>query len=194
MIAYFLKSFFPGIISVLLALVVLSGCGSNKERATDRTLRSKPVAFVKNTTCAECHSKQYQEWSGSHHDLAMQTVTDKTVLGDFNETSFTHFGVTSHFFKKDRKFFVNTEGPDGKMADFEIRYAFGVEPLQQYLIEFPGGRLQSLTIKTATHPRTRPRGWWSVSRIRIPAPRSKPAHGATRAATQSVMNSSTALL
>ena len=32
------------------------------------------------------------------------------------------------------------------MADFEVRYTFGVEPLQQYLIETDGGRLQPLTI------------------------------------------------
>jgi predicted CXXCH cytochrome family protein len=104
------------------------------------------VSFVKSTTCAECHPQQYQEWSGSHHGQAMQHANEKTVLGDFNDTSFTHFGVTSRFFKKDGKFFVNTEGPDGKLADFEIKYTFGIEPLQQYLIEFPGGRLQSLTI------------------------------------------------
>ena len=132
----------------VVATTAYYGCGSREESTEKRGAKRASIqtAFVKNDTCAECHQKQYQEWSGSHHDLAMQTVTDKTVFGDFNETSFTHFGVTSRFFKKDRKFFVNTEGPDGKLADFEIKYTFGVEPLQQYLIEFPHGRLQSLTI------------------------------------------------
>ena len=37
-------------------------------------------------------------------------------------------------------------GPDGKMADFEIQYTFGVEPLQQYLIELDKGRVQALPI------------------------------------------------
>ena len=41
---------------------------------------------------------------------------------------------------------VRTDGPDGKLADFEVKYTFGVTPLQQYLIEFPGGRLQSLGV------------------------------------------------
>ena len=44
----------------------------------------------------------------------------------------------------DGKYFVNTDGPDGKLADYEIKYTFGVHPLQQYLIEFPGGRMQAL--------------------------------------------------
>ncbi len=106
----------------------------------------KPAKYTDAQTCFSCHQQQYKEWQNSHHDLAMQEVNEQTVLGNFDNATFTHFGVTSRFFKKDGKFFVNTEGPDGKLADFEIKYTFGVEPLQQYLIEFPGGRLQCLTI------------------------------------------------
>lgn len=111
------------------------------------------VAFVDQHICVQCHPQQFQDWSGSHHDWAMQPATDQTVLGDFTNVSFTHFGVTSRFFKKDGKFFVHTEGPDGGMADFEIVYTFGFDPLQQYLIAFPGGRLQNLSIAWDTHKR-----------------------------------------
>lgn len=76
----------------------------------------------------------------------MQEATAQTVLGDFNDASFTHFGVTSTFSKRDGKFFVRTDGPDGELTDYQVRYTFGVTPLQQYLIEFPGGRLQSLSV------------------------------------------------
>ena len=31
------------------------------------------------------------------------------------------------------------------MRDFEVAYTFGVAPLQQYLVPFPGGRLQALS-------------------------------------------------
>ena len=105
-----------------------------------------PLAYVKSAACAECHPTQYRGWAGSHHDLAMQPATAETVRGDFNDIRVNHRGLTSRFFKREGKFFVNTEGPDGKSADFEIRYTFGVAPLQQYLVEFPGGRLQGLTI------------------------------------------------
>ena len=30
------------------------------------------------------------------------------------------------------------------MGDFDVHYTFGVEPLQQYLLPLPGGRLQAL--------------------------------------------------
>jgi predicted CXXCH cytochrome family protein len=66
----------------------------------------------------------------------MDRATDESVLGDFQDAELTHHGDTSRMFKRDGKFFVNTEGPDGKPADFEVKYVFGVEPLQQYMVEF----------------------------------------------------------
>jgi predicted CXXCH cytochrome family protein len=54
--------------------------------------------------------------------------------------------VHSRFFRNDGKFFVETDGPDGKPAVFEVKFTFGVDPLQQYLIEFPDGRIQALSI------------------------------------------------
>jgi tetratricopeptide (TPR) repeat protein len=92
--------------------------------------------FVGRQTCAQCHQTQHSAWQGSHHDLAMDAAKDMTVLGDFNGAELTHHGVTSRMFKRDDKFFVNTEGPDGKLADFEVKYVFGVDPLQQYMVEF----------------------------------------------------------
>ena len=83
----------------------------------------------------------------------MQGATRQTVLGDFTNTTFTHFGVTSTFYRKDDKFFVQSEGPDGKLHDYEVTYTFGVDPLQQYLIEFPGGRYQVLGIGWDSRPR-----------------------------------------
>ena len=78
--------------------------------------------------------------------MAMQVATEQTVLGRFDDATFTKDDVTSTFYKKDGKFWVRTDGPDGTLGDFEIRYTFGISPLQQYLIELPGGRLQALGI------------------------------------------------
>lgn len=83
----------------------------------------------------------------------MQVASAATVLGDFNNATFTSHGVTSRFFRRDGKFFVRTDGPDGKLQDYEITYTFGVRPLQQYLIEFPGGRYQVLGIGWDTRSR-----------------------------------------
>lgn len=102
--------------------------------------------FVTNQTCIECHQAEAQAWKGSQHDKAMQVANADTVLGDFKDASFTDAGVTSRFFQKDGKYFVNTDGDDGKPADFEVKYTFGIEPLQQYLLALPKGRLQAFTV------------------------------------------------
>ena len=102
--------------------------------------------YVGRETCKSCHQKQDMLWQGSHHDLAMQHVNEKSVLGDFSNITFNYAGFTSKFYKKDKKFMVSTDGPDGKLHDYEIKYTFGVTPLQQYLIELESGRLQALSI------------------------------------------------
>ncbi len=102
--------------------------------------------FVGAVVCSECHREEYDLWRGSHHDLAMQPATPATVLGDFDDARFEHLGDTTTFFRQGDRFMVNTEGPDGRNHAYEIAYTFGVEPLQQYLIRFPGGRYQALGI------------------------------------------------
>ena len=94
------------------------------------------ASYVGGKTCAECHQKQTQLWEGSHHDLAMDLATPETVLGDFDDAEIEHFGVRSRLFRRGEKYMIHTEGPDGKMTDFEIKYVFGVDPLQQYMVEF----------------------------------------------------------
>lgn len=76
----------------------------------------------------------------------MQVASDVTVLGNFNDAHFTKDGVKFDFFQKDNKFYVNSPGRDGRPADFQFAYTFGVYPLQQYLAPFPGGRLQSFVV------------------------------------------------
>jgi predicted CXXCH cytochrome family protein len=102
--------------------------------------------FVGSAQCRDCHNPEFDAWEGSHHDLAMDVATEETVLGDFNSTEFTLHGITSRFYRKEGKYFVHTNGPGGEMGDFEISHVFGWFPLQQYLVPFPGGRLQTLHI------------------------------------------------
>ena len=115
---------------------------------------ARPAAqYVGSAACAGCHPKAYEAWKGSHHDLAMAEAGEATVLGDFGGAKFAYAGVTSTFFRRDGRYFVRTDGPDGRLADFEIRYTFGVVPLQQYLIAMPGGRLQALGIAWDSRPK-----------------------------------------
>ena len=127
----------------------------------------EPLAeFVGRDKCIECHKDAWEKWQGSHHDLAMDVATEETVLGDFLDSVFTHKGITSKFTRRDGKYFVFTEGPGGKMDEFEITHTFGVWPLQQYLIPFPGGRLQALSIAWDVEQK----GWFHLYPENTPPP------------------------
>ena len=113
---------------------------------------SASATFVGSAACATCHAAQHAGWSKSQHAQAMQSASSATVLGDFNDARHTKDGVTSSFFRRDGKYFARTDGPDGKLADFEVKYTFGLAPLQQYLVELPGGRLQALAVSWDARP------------------------------------------
>jgi len=126
------------------------GLWTSQSRATTpASISAGPDAatqFVGSAKCADCHSREQAEWQSSQHAVAMQEANEKTVLGRFDGSAFNRGGVTTILLRKGDKFFIHTDGPDGQLADFKVRYAFGVFPLQQYLIEMPKGRLQALGI------------------------------------------------
>ena len=100
--------------------------------------------YVTTAACASCHEAEHDAWIGSHHDWALRPAAPESVLGDFDDAESTHSGITSRFTRREGGYFVETEGPDGGLAEFEVRYAVGVAPLQQYLVALEGGRLQAL--------------------------------------------------
>jgi predicted CXXCH cytochrome family protein len=118
-----------------------------------RGVKSAAATFVGSEACAGCHRAEAELWRSSHHKLAMDYATDKSVLGDFNDPPFEYYGVRSRFFRQDGKFLVETDGPDGRLSTFEVKYTFGVDPLQQYLVEFPDGRLQALSLAWDSRPK-----------------------------------------
>lgn len=105
-----------------------------------------PPTYVGKERCAQCHAAETEAWRKSHHAQAMQIANDTTVLGIFSDARFTKDGVDYSFFSKDGKYWVQTDGLDGKPKDFDLRYTFGIFPLQQYLVPFPNGRLQSFVV------------------------------------------------
>ncbi len=114
----------------------------------------QPAEHAGRAVCVTCHEREANAWQGSHHDLAMARADATSVLGDFDDAEFTYNRVTSRFFRRDGKFMVRTDGPSGDLVDYEIAYTFGVEPLQQYLIEFPDGRIQTLGVSWDTRPKS----------------------------------------
>ena len=104
---------------------------SNVKDKAGLVVQTATATFVGSSQCRDCHNLEYDNWEGSHHDLAMDVANDQTVLGDFDNAEFTLHGITSRFYIKDGKYFVHTNGPGGEMGDFEITHTFGWYPLQQ---------------------------------------------------------------
>lgn len=152
------------IVYILLAVVVISLISGGVWYASlyneqqQFAYDPQTAEYVGRQSCIDCHQTEHKQWEGSYHDLAMDPANDKTVLADFNNSSFTQFDVETRFFKRDGKYYIHTEGPTGKMEDFEVAYVFGVDPIQQYLVKFPDGRVQCLTIAWDTNKKR----WYSL--------------------------------
>ena len=128
-------------------ILFLISCGEERKSATiynEKEDLFKLEEYVGADSCAECHQESHQNWQDSHHFHAMELPNEKTVRADFNNTKFENFGVTTKFFRDGDKYLVETENQNGDMETFEIAYTFGWEPLQQYLVRFPDGRMQVL--------------------------------------------------
>ncbi len=139
------------VLILCIFLLICIGCHKAKDLASSQMATN--AHYVGKETCRPCHEDVYAQYTGSDHDLAMDFATDATVLGNFNNTSFNHLGVISKFYKRDGTFFIFTEGVNGKFQEFAIKYTFGVRPLQQYLVEFPDGRVQTLPLCWDTRPK-----------------------------------------
>ncbi|MGI9259725.1 MAG: tetratricopeptide repeat protein [Gammaproteobacteria bacterium] len=133
------------ILAFAAAALWLVGCGQDADPPTEPAL---PLAasFVGGQQCASCHLEESNAWQDSHHDLAIQLANPESVVGDFSDATFTYNGVTSEFFERDGGYGVRTDGLDGALEEYIVTHAFGVEPLQQYLVEVSTGRFQALSI------------------------------------------------
>ena len=147
-------------IPIAALALVLAACGKEKPMRSAQSFpppntsnHAVPDAhFVGSKSCTECHSEEHGEWHGSDHHLAMQEANEQTVLGDFDNVRFEHFGVETTFREQDGGFFVKTPNREGVPTEYKIDYTFGHYPLQQYLIPFPGGRYQALNICWDSRP------------------------------------------
>jgi predicted CXXCH cytochrome family protein len=126
--------------------------GDGGTRGSDIAAAGAPATYVGSEQCASCHEDAMRGWRGSQHQRAMQHATRETVLGDFRDTRFKYGSVDTQFTERDGRYYVRTDGPTGELEEFEVRYTFGVYPLQQYLVELPRGHVQALSVAWDSRP------------------------------------------
>ncbi|WP_342806260.1 ammonia-forming cytochrome c nitrite reductase subunit c552 [Alteromonas sp. M12] len=91
--------------------------------------------------CVGCHQQAVSDWQQSDHAKAMAIADKHSVLGDFSGVETEHYSQHAKFYTKNDTYRISfTE--NSSTHDYEVKYTFGHYPLQQYLIEKEGGRLQ----------------------------------------------------
>lgn len=109
--------------------------------------------YAGSQSCAGCHASAFHAWARSQHAFAMADATDQTVRGDFNDAQADQAGSKARFFRRDGRFMIEADNRKGEAQTFEVAAAFGVAPLQQYLVKFPDGRMQVLPWAWDTRPK-----------------------------------------
>ena len=121
------------IICFAALLVLFVSCKKERENEPYQILSDqkgmKGDGYVGDQNCTSCHQEATKDWQGSHHDKAMQLVTENSVLGDFDNVSVSLDGVAYFFYKKESDFFVKTTELDGSEHEYKITYVFGLTPL-----------------------------------------------------------------
>lgn len=125
---------------------MVSNCSSEskKENEEVENITSTPSEFIGDESCVSCHQQQHEDWHNSHHDWAMKTPNDSTVLGAFDNRSLKMDGVQYKFYKLNNEFWVDVQEKNEKAKTHKIEYTFGFDPLQQYLIQGENGEVHTL--------------------------------------------------
>lgn len=139
--------------AVLLLALALAGCKPgapelppahviNPELAS-RSAVPSPEAQA----CAACHPKEVEAWQGSQHAHANRLVSLEQDGPAFNPPrTLRHGSFTTQLSQQEDRLVVREAGPDGKTSVYQPEAVIGITPLRQYLVPFPGGRLQTMAV------------------------------------------------
>lgn len=137
------RTFISGAFLTVMAFVLYQSCTNPKEEAVAESKAIKPSAYVGSDACQSCHAEAFNKWEDSHHFHAMEIPTAESVLGDFNNTTYEADGLKNEFYIDGEDYMVAVEN-NGARDTFKVKYTFGFEPLQNYLVETENGKIQTL--------------------------------------------------
>ncbi len=105
------------------------------------------------TACAACHHDAYDNWLQSDHRHAMEVADDRSPC---SAISTMPPSTTSAPSRASSRGMASTSWrpttPQASPRTFAVAYTFGHYPLQQYLIAFPDGRMQALSVSWDSRP------------------------------------------
>jgi len=103
-------------------------------------------------SCKDCHEEEFQLWKKSNHGQAERLVQPERDRADFDPAqTFKHGTQASTAGWSNGVAFLTAIGLSGKPETHTIARVIGNDPLLQYLVAFPGGRLQTLEASYDPH-------------------------------------------
>lgn len=100
--------------------------------------------YAGSTSCAECHQEIYAKWKGSNHGQAERLLTATDDKAFTPARTFQHGTQHTDLRETGGKPEVVALGPEKKYEAFPVARVIGNDPIQQFLVALPGGRLQTL--------------------------------------------------
>ena len=104
--------------------------------------------YAGSESCRKCHSAAFEKWQHSHHSPAERPVQKEKDHPSFSpKQTLTHGrDTTEAFVDADGLAKFLTQGLDGNRHAYPVVRVIGHEPLRQFLIPAPGGRMQACDV------------------------------------------------
>ncbi|MCC6677750.1 MAG: tetratricopeptide repeat protein [Phycisphaerales bacterium] len=142
------------VFAVAIVLQLKSGPWSGPTPATPIAVSPAPAQPVRpsqvfddyagSESCLPCHAAEFEGWRHSNHGLAERSVDSEMDGPAFATVRTFQHGTQSTTVGGSGPFTVSTVGPAGRAEAFTAERVIGHDPLRQFLVAFPGGRLQTL--------------------------------------------------
>ena len=108
--------------------------------------------YAGSASCAECHEEETDPWRNSNHGLAERLVNPVQDRRAFDPPRrFRHGTQWSEARVREGRFEVVTLGFESNREPYQVVRVIGNDPLRQFLIPRPGGRLQVTEIAYDPH-------------------------------------------
>lgn len=123
-------------VSLALGLVVLLAIGwavRSAAREIDVPVALPATAYVGSKSCQACHAEHYASWRRTFHRTMTQVAGQSSVLGNFENATFTLDGVTSRFTHEGDSYFIETLDGRGQFTRQRVERTVGSRRIQQYV-------------------------------------------------------------
>ncbi|MCE9519658.1 MAG: tetratricopeptide repeat protein [Verrucomicrobia bacterium] len=117
---------------------------------TKFALENEATAYAQyggSASCRDCHAKEFAAWSASNHGLAERALNPALDQAAFDPPrEIVHGTQKSQARKNGEHSEILTLGLNGQTETYRAERVIGHDPLRQFLVAAPGGRLQTLEL------------------------------------------------